>query len=91
MMKLLLDNKSPLDATDIDGMTALHHGMWTFGLHKARRDLFERRGNRADRKTTAISEGHGDAALFLLKAGIDHTKLDRDGNVALKLAPDVKV
>jgi hypothetical protein len=29
MMKLLLDNKSPLDATDIDGMTALHHGMFT--------------------------------------------------------------
>jgi 26S proteasome non-ATPase regulatory subunit 10 len=39
----------------------------------------------------AISEGHGDAALFLLKAGIDHKKVDRDGNLALKLAPDAKV
>jgi ankyrin repeat protein len=64
MLKLLLDNKSRLDATDVDGMTALHH---------------------------SISEGHGDAALFLLKAGIDFTKEDRDGNMALKLVPDEKV
>jgi 26S proteasome non-ATPase regulatory subunit 10 len=91
MMKLLLDNKSPLDATDIDGMTALHHGMWTFGVNMALMGLYERRENRADREILAISEGHGDAALFLLKAGIDHTKVDRDGNMALKLAPDVKV
>lgn len=27
MMKALLDAKSPLDATDMDGMTALHHAM----------------------------------------------------------------
>jgi len=27
MMKALLDAKSPLDATDLDGMTALHHAM----------------------------------------------------------------
>ena len=26
MVKLLLDNKSPLNATDISGYTALHHG-----------------------------------------------------------------
>ena len=26
MLKLLLDNQSPVNATDIDGMTALHHG-----------------------------------------------------------------
>lgn len=26
MMKLLLEAKSPLNATDMDGMTALHHG-----------------------------------------------------------------
>lgn len=26
MLKLLLDNRSPLNATDVDGMTALHHG-----------------------------------------------------------------
>lgn len=27
MLKLLLENRSPLDATDIDGLTALHHGI----------------------------------------------------------------
>jgi len=27
MMKLLLEAKSPLNATDIDGMTALHHAI----------------------------------------------------------------
>jgi 26S proteasome non-ATPase regulatory subunit 10 len=27
MMKILLDAKSPLDATDVDGMTALHHAV----------------------------------------------------------------
>ena len=27
MMKLLLDNRSPVGATDIDGMTALHHAV----------------------------------------------------------------
>lgn len=26
MVKLLLDNKSPINATDISGFTALHHG-----------------------------------------------------------------
>jgi len=27
MMRILLDAKSPLDATDVDGMTALHHAV----------------------------------------------------------------
>ena len=27
MVNLLLQNKSPLNATDISGLTALHHGM----------------------------------------------------------------
>lgn len=27
MIRLLLDNQSPVNATDIDGWTALHHGM----------------------------------------------------------------
>ncbi|KAF2428859.1 putative proteasome regulatory particle subunit [Tothia fuscella] len=64
MLKLLLDNKSPMNATDIDSFTGLHH---------------------------AISEGHGDAALFLLKEGINWRKEDREGNVALKLCPDEKI
>lgn len=64
MMKLFLENKSPLNATDIDNMTALHH---------------------------AVSEGHGDAAAFLLKEGAEHDKRDSNGNLAIQLAPDVKV
>lgn len=64
MMKLFLENKSPLNATDLDNMTALHH---------------------------AVSEGHGDAAVFLLKEGAEHDKRDSNGNLAIQLAPDVKV
>ena len=64
MVKLLLDNESPLNATDIAGYTALHH---------------------------AISEGHGDTALVLLKAGAETDKKDVDGLLAIELAPDTKV
>ncbi|KAF2401364.1 proteasome regulatory particle subunit [Trichodelitschia bisporula] len=64
MIRLLLDNHSPINATDVDGMTALHH---------------------------AISEGHADAAVFLLRAGAEADKRDRDGNLAIQLAPDGKV
>jgi 26S proteasome non-ATPase regulatory subunit 10 len=64
MVKLLLENKSPINATDIDSMTALHH---------------------------AVSEGHGDAAVFLLKEGAQSDKRDSEGNLAIQLAPDVKV
>lgn len=64
MMKLFLENRSPLNATDMDNMTALHH---------------------------AVSEGHGDAAVFLMKEGAEHDKRDSDGNLAIQLAPDVKV
>ena len=39
----------------------------------------------------AISEGHGDAALVLLKAGAEADKRDGDGNLAIDLAPDRKV
>lgn len=35
MIKLLLEANSPLNATDMDGMTALHHGMWELGYVKA--------------------------------------------------------
>lgn len=40
---------------------------------------------------TAISEGHGDAALVLLRAGAETDKRDVDGNLAINLAPDKKV
>ncbi|KAK1150156.1 putative ankyrin-repeat protein [Aspergillus melleus] len=61
---LLKDGKSPVNATDIDGMTALHH---------------------------AICEGHGDAAITLLKAGAETDKRDADGRLAIDMAPDGKV
>lgn len=64
LVKLLLDNKSPLNATDISGYTALHH---------------------------AIAEGHGDTAIFIIKAGAETGKKDVDGNLAIDLAPDTKV
>ena len=40
---------------------------------------------------TAISEGHGDTAVVLLKAGAETDKRDVDGNLAIDLAPDKKV
>ncbi|EED24113.1 proteasome regulatory particle subunit (Nas6), putative [Talaromyces stipitatus ATCC 10500] len=65
ILKILLEEgKSPVNATDVDGLTALHH---------------------------AISEGHGDAAILLMKAGTDLEKRDADGNLAIDLAPDAKV
>jgi 26S proteasome non-ATPase regulatory subunit 10 len=65
ILKILLDEgKSPVNATDADGLTALHH---------------------------AISEGHGDAAILLMKAGTDLEKRDGEGNLAIDLAPDTKV
>lgn len=39
----------------------------------------------------AIAEGNGDIALELLKAGADPTKQSREGELAIKLAPDEKV
>jgi len=39
----------------------------------------------------AISEGHGDTALVLLKAGAVVDKKDVDGHLAIELAPDIKV
>ncbi|KAL3458812.1 ankyrin repeat-containing domain protein [Aspergillus heterothallicus] len=61
---LLKEGRSPVNATDADGLTALHH---------------------------AVSEGHGDAAVTLLKAGAEADKKDGDGRLAIELAPDAKV
>ncbi|PIG87807.1 proteasome regulatory particle subunit (Nas6) [Aspergillus arachidicola] len=61
---LLQDGKSPVNAADMDGLTALHH---------------------------AISEGHGEAAITLLKAGAETDKKDADGNLAIDMAPDTSV
>ena len=64
IVKLLLDSKSPVNASDVDGMTALHH---------------------------AISEGHGDVAVELLRAGAEADRKDREDRTALQCAPDSKV
>ena len=39
----------------------------------------------------AIAEGHGDAALALLKAGAEADRKDVDGKTPMELAPDKKV
>jgi ankyrin repeat protein len=65
ILKLLLEEgKSPVNATDGDGYTALHQ---------------------------AISEGHGPAAILLLKSGADPLKRDSDDKLAIELVPDDKV
>ena len=40
---------------------------------------------------TAISEGHGDATLVLLRAGAESNQKDQDGFLAIDLAPDRSV
>lgn len=42
-------------------------------------------------RSLAISEGHGDTALALLRAGAETDKKDIDGHLAIDLAPDAKV
>lgn len=61
---LLEEGKSPINATDNDGLTALHH---------------------------AVSEGHGDAVILLLKSGAEADKRDGEGRLAIDLVPDAKV
>ena len=39
----------------------------------------------------AIAEGHGDAAVTLLKKGADTDVKDGEGKLAIELAPDRKV
>lgn len=41
--------------------------------------------------SAAISEGHGDAAVALLKAGAETDKRDGEGRLAVDMAPDMKV
>lgn len=112
MVTLLLENKSPLNATDVAGYTALHHGeshfphreKKCFELEKATADfafisakiqplLSAPKLTHALRSgdLSAISEGHGDTALALLKAGAETDKRDVDGYLAIELAPDAKV
>lgn len=82
MVTLLLEKNSPVNATDISGYTALHHGK-----RRGVANLFRS----VTHLNIAISEGHGDAAMVLLKAGAETDKRDVDGHLAIELAPDSKV
>jgi 26S proteasome non-ATPase regulatory subunit 10 len=81
VLKLLLENRSPINTADVDGMTPLHHGT---------RLSFARDGTELTR-AIAISEGHGDAAVFLLKQGAESNKKNTEGELAINMAPDAKV
>ncbi|KAK4693422.1 hypothetical protein P7C71_g3975, partial [Lecanoromycetidae sp. Uapishka_2] len=61
-----------------------------FAIHEAAREGRTNMGQGAD-EVAAISEGHGDTALVLLKAGAETDKKDVDGNLAIDLAPDRKI
>lgn len=102
MVKLLLDNKSPLNATDVSGLTALHHGkspnpLYMFSLTLNVNTIWTEAKKEISREIhfcsqcfLAIAEGHGDTALGLLKAGAETDKKDIDGHLAIELAPDAK-
>lgn len=81
MIKLLLENRSPVNATDDASQTALHHGL-SSSTETSSPKLTSRE---------AIAEGHGDAAVELLRAGAATDKRDVDDHVAIDLAPDDKV
>jgi 26S proteasome non-ATPase regulatory subunit 10 len=82
MLNLLLSNRSPINATDVAGYTPLHHGIMS--PYRAEVEVYAEH-------FLAISEGHGDAALLLLKQGAETDKRDVDGYLAIDLAPDSKV
>lgn len=45
----------------------------------------------ANREVVAIAEGHGDVAGMLIRSGADLTREDKEGRLAIDLAPDAKV
>ena len=84
MAQLLIDNNSPINATDMSGFTSLHHGRSS--------PVSNIIGDSHQLNTrAAISEGHGDTALLLLKAGAETDKKNVDGLLPIELAPDTKV
>ena len=64
MVRLCVENRSPLNTGDVSGLTPLHH---------------------------AVSEGHAEAAVELLRAGAEVDRRDGDGRLAIDCAPDMKV
>lgn len=79
MVNLLIKAKSPLNATDSSGYTALHHA------------IAEGHGMSSPPPIAAYSLTRyfaGDTAVALLKAGAETDKKDLDGKLALEIAPD---
>ena len=110
LVELLLEHRSPLNATDVSGLSALHHGELctmfdasgasrssssssSLGRLLLRKVVKKKMLERKEKLTrnTAISEGHGDAAMALLRAGAESDKRDGDGYLAIDLAPDRQV
>ncbi|KAI1137069.1 ankyrin repeat-containing domain protein [Hypoxylon sp. FL0543] len=84
MVNLLLQNRSPLNATDNAGYTALHHAVAEGHGQFSRIPSKLRSNETADKKL-------GATAVALLKAGAETDKRDSDGFLALDLAPDKEV
>lgn len=84
MINLLVENKSPLNATDSAGYTALHHAVAeghgkSFGA------------NTITNMKQRFDISAGAAAVALIKAGAETGKKDSDGFLPLDLAPDKEV
>lgn len=86
MVNLLLKNKSPLNATDSAGYTALHHAVAEG--HGTSTSFWN---SQNIRQICCADTRPGDTAVALLKAGAETDKRDSDGFLALDLAPDKEV
>ena len=95
MTMLLLRNRSPINPTDDEGYTPLHHavaeghGAFPCGTRAARRRKTAM--DRAHRTDAACRWPLGDLAVALLKEGADFGLKNSDGELALDLAPDKEV
>ncbi|KFA47672.1 hypothetical protein S40293_07695 [Stachybotrys chartarum IBT 40293] len=88
MVQLLLKNRSPLNATDNEGYTPLHHAI-AEGHGTSCTNLLVLLlglGFTADR-----GPAPGDTAVALLKEGADHTLKNSEDILPLDLAPDKEV
>mgnify|MGYP005989078177 CR=1 FL=1 len=76
---LLLKNMSPLNATDNEGYTPLHHA------------IAEGHGMFLINCAATLTNPVGDTAVALLKEGADFTIKNADDELPLDLAPDKEV
>lgn len=93
MVNLLLGARSPLNATDSAGYTALHHAVAEgHGKLPALTNVLASKLSAClERGEADTSCPEGDTAVALLKAGAETDKKDSDGFLALDLAPDKEV